>query len=159
MTFNDIDGIKKAGFKGFKSMKELFQDSSMLPDSNGVYLVLHLDTKEPEFLTVGTGGHFKGKNPNVSLAALKSNWVNNTIVVNIGKATSLKSRLRQYFSFGQGKNIGHYGGRLIWQLKNSRDLVVCWKVISINDPREYEAELIREFVSIYNKRPFANLND
>lgn len=156
MSFNDIDEIKEAGFKGFKKMSELFLDSSILPDIYGVYFVLNIDNRPEEFLTVGSGGHFKGKNPNVSLAELKANWVDNTKVVYIGKATSLKFRLRQYFSFGQGKNIGHYGGRLIWQLKYSKDLVVCWKELAI-DPREYEAELILQFVKIYGCRPFANL--
>lgn len=156
MTFNDIDEIKKAGFIGFKKMSELFLDSSMLPDNNGVYLVLNIDNKPGEFLTVGSGGHFKGKDPNISLADLKSNWVDNTKVVYIGKATSLRSRLRQYFSFGQGKNIGHYGGRLIWQIKYSKDLVVCWKSLT-TDPREFEADLIQKFVKTYGLRPFANL--
>lgn len=156
MSFNDIDEIKKAGFIGFKKMSELFLDSSMLPDNNGVYLVLNIDNKAGEFLTVGSGGHFKGKDPNISLADLKSNWVNNTKVVYIGKATSLRSRLRQYFSFGQGKNIGHYGGRLIWQIKYSKDLLVCWKSLT-TDPREFEADLIQQFVKTYGCRPFANL--
>jgi hypothetical protein len=156
MTFNDIDEIKKAGFIGFKKMSELFLDSSMLPDNNGVYLVLNINNKPGDFLTVGSGGHFKGKDPNISLADLKSNWVDNTKVVYIGKATSLRSRLRQYFSFGQGKNIGHYGGRLIWQIKYSKDLVVCWKSLT-TDPREFEADLIQQFVKTFGCRPFANL--
>jgi hypothetical protein len=156
MTFNDIDEIKKAGFIGFKKMSELFLDSSILPDNNEVYLVLNVDNKPGEFLTIGTGGHFKGKDPNISLADLKSNWVDNTKVVYIGKATSLRSRLRQYFSFGQGKNIGHYGGRLIWQIKYSKDLVVCWKSLT-TDPREFEADLIQQFVKTFGYRPFANL--
>ena len=158
MTFNDLEEIKKAGFTGFKKMSDLFLNSSMLPDSNGVYLVLNTENKPGEFLKVGSGGHFKGKNPNVSLAELNAHWVDNTKVVYIGKAKSLKSRLRQFFGFGQGKNIGHYGGRLIWQLKYAKDLVVCWKVLT-TDPREYESELIRQFVSIYGCRPFANLKD
>lgn len=156
MTFNDIDEIKKAGFTGFKKMSELFLDSSMLPDNNGVYLVLTIDNKPGEFLTIGSGGHFKGKDPNISLADLKANWVDNTKVVYIGKATSLKSRLKDYFRFGQGKNVGHYGGRLIWQLKYSKDLVVCWKSLT-TDPREFEADLIQQFVKTFGCRPFANL--
>ncbi|MBL7889422.1 MAG: GIY-YIG nuclease family protein [Bacteroidia bacterium] len=158
MTFNDIDEIKSLGFTGFKKMGDLFQDSSVLPDSGGVYLVLNIENTPIEFLTVGTGGHFKGKNPNIPILELKANWVENTKVVYIGKATSLKSRLKQYLSFGKGKNIGHYGGRLIWQLKYSNDLVVCWKVMKTN-PREFEAELIRQFKSNFNCRPFANLKD
>lgn len=158
MTFNDIDELKKNGFIGFRKMSELFLDSSMLPDINGVYIVLNSENKPADFLTIGTGGFFKGKDPNVSLVELKSNWVENTKVVYIGKATSLKSRLRQYFNFGQGKNVGHYGGRLIWQLKYSNELLVCWKPLT-SDPREYEADLIRQFVFKFRKRPFANLKD
>jgi hypothetical protein len=158
MTFNDIDELKKNGFIGFRKMSELFLDSSMLPDINGVYIVLNSENRPADFLTIGTGGFFKGKDPNVSLVELKSNWVENTKVVYIGKATSLKSRLRQYFNFGQGKNVGHYGGRLIWQLKYSNELLVCWKPLT-SDPREYEADLIRQFVFKFRKRPFANLKD
>lgn len=158
MTFNDLDEFKKAGFSGFRKIGDLFVDSSMIPAGQGVYLVLNADNWPAEFMAVGTGGYFKGKNPNVSIHELRANWVDNTKVVYIGKATSLRSRLRQYFGFGQGRNVGHYGGRLIWQLKYSRDLVVCWKTLT-NDPREYEAELIRQFVSVYGCRPFANLKD
>ena len=109
-------------------------------------------------MAVGTGGYFKGKNPNVTLSELNANWVENTKVVYIGKATSLKPRLKQYFSFGQGKNVGHYGGRFIWQLRYSKELIVCWKSLS-TDPREYEADLIKQFVELFGKRPFANLKD
>jgi len=89
--------------------------------------------------------------------------VDDTIVVYIGKAgkdgssATLQSRLRQYFGFGQGKNVGHWGGRFIWQLKNSADLVVCWKALPTTDPRTVEADLIQDFVSKFSQRPFANL--
>lgn len=165
MDFNNIEEIKKAGFTGFKKMRELFVDSSSIPRTKGVYLILNLDNKPPEFLPVGTGGYFKGKNPNLSIGELKSNWVDKTIVVYIGKAgkdsssATLNSRLRQYFGFGQGGNIGHYGGRLIWQLRNSNDLVVCWKALPSEDPRNFEATLIKEFNAKYSNRPFANLVD
>ena len=165
MTFNDIDEIKKTGFTGFITMKQLFLDSSVLPVIKGVYMVLNLDKNSPEFLQVGSGGHFKGKNPNVSMGELKTNWVENTIVVYIGKAgkygsaATLRSRFRQYLGFGQGRNVGHWGGRLIWQLKNSNDLVVCWKALQSEDPRMLEANLLQKFISQFSKRPFANLAD
>jgi hypothetical protein len=145
-------------------MKELFADSVTIPKIKGVYLVLN-PSKKGDFLTTGTGGHFKGKNPNVSVSELKANWVDDTIVVYIGKAgkdgsnATLQSRLKQYFGFGQGKDIGHWGGRLIWQLKNSADLVVCWKALQTADPRTVEAALIQDFVSKFSNRPFANLVD
>ena len=71
MTFNDIAEFKKVGFTGFKRISDLFMDSSMLPNKKGVYLVLNSENKSGDFLVVGTGGHFKGKNPNISLAELK----------------------------------------------------------------------------------------
>lgn len=165
MNFNNIDDIKKAGFVGFKTMQELFVDSSLLPSIKGVYLVLNLDNKKPSFLQVGSGGHFKGKNPNITFQELQSNWIDKTLVVYIGKAGSdsssatLKSRLKQYFGFGQGKNIGHWGGRLIWQLASSHNLVVCWKPLPNEDPRTFEGQLIRDFVTQFGNRPFANLAD
>ena len=143
-------------------MKELFVDSSSIPQIKGIYMVLN-PTKKGKFLAVGTGGHFKGKNPNISISELKENWVDDTIVVYIGKAgnegssATLKSRLRQYFGFGQGKNIGHWGGRLIWQLENSADLIVCWKALPTEDPRSVESAFIQEYVTRFSKRPFANL--
>lgn len=165
MDFKNIDELKKAGFEGFKKMSELFVDSSAIPKIKGVYLVLNPNFKKAEYLQIGTGGYFKGKNPNVSFNELKSNWVDNSLVVYIGKAGSetsnatLHSRLRQYFGFGQGKNIGHWGGRLIWQLKNSSDLIVCWKTLPNDDPRIFENQLIKKFVAEFSKRPFANLTD
>jgi len=165
MKFNNIDEIKEAGFLGFKKMSELFIDSSCVPKIRGVYLVLRPNLKKMEYLQIGTGGHFKGKNPNVSIDELKSNWVENSFVVYIGKAGSqtskatLNSRLKQYFGFGQGKNIGHWGGRFIWQLKNSPDLIVCWKPLPSEDPRTFEGQLIKKFITEFSKRPFANLAD
>lgn len=165
MNFNNIKDIKMSGFIGFKKMNELFIDSSSIPKIKGVYLILNSNYKKAEYLQIGTGGHFKGKNPNVSIDELKANWVDNSLVVYIGKAGSetgratLYSRLKQYFGFGQGRNIGHWGGRLIWQLKNSSDLVVCWKPLPNDDPRTIESQLIKKFVLEFSKRPFANLAD
>jgi hypothetical protein len=162
MNFKEIEEIKKDGFVGFKPMRELFEDNSSIPQMRGVYMVLNL-SKEKEFLTVGTGGYFKGKNPNVSIQELRSSWVENAIVVYIGKAggegsnATLKSRLGQYLRFGQGKNVGHYGGRYIWQLKNSDNLIVCWKELPTEEPRIVESELFRDFISQFSKLPFANL--
>lgn len=130
-----------------------------------VYLVLNPSYEKPEYLEIGTGGHFKGKDPNVLIEELQRNWVENSLVVYIGKAGSetskatLNSRLKQYFGFGQGKNVGHWGGRLIWQLKNCNDLILCWKPLSAEDPRTVENNLIKKFVSEFSQRPFANLAD
>ena len=159
--------LQAQGFEGFKTMGELMEGSrTQIPVQKGVYVVLRESESAPKFLTEGTGGFFKGKNPNVSIAELEANWVEGTPVVYIGKAggagssATLQKRLGQYLRFGQGCNIGHWGGRYIWQLADSRDLVVCWKVLTSDDPREVELQMITEFKAAHGgNRPFANLMD
>ncbi len=162
IDFNDINNLKTEGFSGFKSVKELWEDKSCIPKIKGVYLVLdHNGTAD--FINPGVGGFFKGKDPNISIEELNNNYVKDSLVVYIGKAGSptgkatLHSRLNQYLRFGQGKNVGHWGGRLIWQLKNYRNLVFCWKLTIDDDPREVEKQLIDNYEKQYGMKPFANL--
>jgi len=163
MDFTSIETIKQAGFYGFVTIESLNRDMSNIPHKKGLYLVLRINQMPCEYLEIGTGGFFKQKNPNVSLLELQRNWVDEACVVYIGKAgkdggnATLKSRLRQYLKFGQGQNIGHWGGRLIWQLKDVNQLTICWKTLDEDDPRQAEKELIQAFVKQYGKRPFANL--
>lgn len=136
-----------------------------VPDKPGVYLILRLDATTPKFLPIGTGAYYKnGTDPNVGVGRLRSKWVEGAIVVNIGRAgapgrtATLNSRLLDYVRFGQGRNSGHSGGRYIWQLHGSGNLVVCWKPTGKAVPRDVEKRLIAEFEQRYGKIPFANLN-
>lgn len=118
MKFNTIDDLKASGFEGFIPVAQLQTDSTAIPRTAGVYMVVYTGENIPEFLPCGTGGFFKGKDPNVSITELETNWVKNTCVVYIGKAgTTLRKRLNQYLKFGNRQNIGHWGGRYIWQIK------------------------------------------
>lgn len=165
MDYKSIESIKNNGFNGFKTIAELNYDNSVIPKKRGVYLVLIPTIEMPEFLSIGTGGFFKGRNPNIPVNQLKMKWVDDTRVIYIGKAgnltgnATLYSRLNQYLRFGQGKNIGHWGGRLIWQIKDSSKLIICWKPVPNIDPREYEKQLLNDFISQYSKLPFANINN
>lgn len=165
MNINDISCIKKFGFTGFIPVCKLMKDPTIIPESKGVYMVLYIPDTVPVFLTRGTGGFFKGKDPNVPQSTLHENWVEGAKVIYIGKASgtsrysTLKARIKNYLRFGQGKNASHWGGRLIWQLKDSNNLLICWKVLIDEDSRNVEKELILDFKNIYNKRPFANLID
>jgi hypothetical protein len=171
INFNSIESLKQNGFEGFKTVAQLMNDASNIPCEKGVYMAIRPNTTPPEFLTIGTEGYFKDKNPNVSLPELHAEWVDKAIVVYIGKAggtkkdgtissATLQSRLKQYLKFGQGKKIGHWGGRLIWQLKDSKDLLICWEQLSDEEPREREEILINLFKEEYEgQRPFANLQD
>jgi hypothetical protein len=163
MNFNDTDSIKENGFSGFISTSQLWIDRTHIPRVKGVYLVISPKFSQPEFLNPGVGGFFKGKNPNLPLEKLKENYVSSSRVVYIGKAGSptgkatLYSRLGQYLRFGKGKNLGHYGGRLIWQLKNHSELLFCWKPTPNEDPREIEKHLLSAFIDQFGTLPFANL--
>jgi len=164
MNFDGIDNIKAAGFKGFKTISELWCDTSEIPDMKGVYLVLTPSIEQPKFIFPGVGGFFKDKNPNKPTDELKMNWVDNSNVIYIGKAGSLngqatlKKRIKQYLRFGQGKKVGHWGGRFIWQLSNHEELMFCWKEIPNQDPRVVERELISSYLKQFGCRPFANLS-
>ena len=157
--------LQAQGFEGFRTIGGLMNGvRTLIPAQMGVYVVLRESESAPQFLSEGTGGFFKGRNPNVSIAELKANWVEGAQVVYIGKAggfgssATLQKRLLQYLHFGQGVNVGHWGGRYIWQLADSRDLVVCWKKLANEDPRDVERMMIQEFKTAHTgKRPFANL--
>lgn len=165
MYFNSIDTIKEMNFFGFKKIEDLFQNPFNIPNERGVYMVLYLINKKPKFVEKGVGGFFKGKNPNQSIEELNNNWVENSIVIYIGQAggirngkwsnATLSKRICTYLEFGQGKDIGHYGGRLIWQIQNYQELVLCWKTLpnKNKDPKEYEKELINEFKKNMVKDP------
>lgn len=161
LVFTDVEVMKKSGFTGFFTIGELMESKKVIPESKGVYFVLYLSNIIPTFLEKGTGGYFKGKDPNVSLDILKTNWVEETKVVYIGrggqkgKKSTIHSRLSDYLRFGQGMNVGHWGGRYIYQIQNSEDLVICWK--TTDDPEKIESELISEYLDIYGKLPFGNL--
>lgn len=134
-----------------------------VPKEKGVYVITRTITDAPTFCEVGTGGFFKGKDPNVSIKELAEKWYNcNDRIVYVGRAnyddnnpkaekckSTIQSRLKEYMRFGHGKNVGHKGGRYIWQLADSEELVVWFKVC--NNPQTVESELIAKY------EPFANL--
>lgn len=153
----EIENYRKDGFTGFVPVSKLRSTASLLPDSGGVYIVVRDSDNSPEFLANGTGGFFKGKNPNVGLEELESNYVAGSKVVYIGKATSLKKRVGQLLRFGAGSAVGHWGGRYLWQLADSDNLLIAWKTTPTTDPRAEEIKMLEEFVSRHGKLPFANL--
>lgn len=165
IDFNNIESLKKHGFTGFQSIESLYLNSASIPKRMGIYMVIYLPEKEPSFLQNGTGGNFKKKDPNLLIKELQENWVRKTKVIYIGKAggmesgATLNSRLEQYLDFGHGKPVGHWGGRLIWQIENPGRLLLCWKPLTSSEPRDEELKLIQHFISMYGKRPYANLKE
>jgi hypothetical protein len=77
-------------------------------------------------------------------------------VVYIGKADNLRRRLRQFAQFGAGRPVGHRGGRLIWQLTRSTELLTAWRETPGEVAREVEKAMLVDFRAAYGKPPFAN---
>jgi len=165
MDFQKND-LKEYGFFGFVTVSHLKDnDCNDIPEEKGVYIVVKEDSDPVSFLEKSIGGHFKGKDPTVSKAKLNSKWVKGAYVLYVGQTgagkseATLSSRIDQLIKFGKGRNIGHWGGRYIWQLENAKNLVVAWKCLSMDDPKREKTKLITEFRNIYGKRPFANLRE
>ena len=168
MYYKSLDDLKAAGFQGFIPVSELQSGKIVsVPEEPGIYMVVIPEGFIPVFLPVGTGGHFKERDPNVQTGILESSWVMDTCVIYIGKAggktssSTLRKRLKQYVRFGAGDPVGHWGGRYIWQLKDSGRLLVCWRPSAPDeDARLMESSLISGFKDLYGgQRPFANLVD
>jgi len=156
------DALIEAGFTGFVRFREL--PTSQVPTDPGVYVVIRVAATDPEFLQKSPAGWFKGKDPSVPVATLEAAWVPGSPVVYLGKANGgatgrrgLRKRLDEYRRHGAGEPVGHWGGRYIWQLADSEELVVGWKPTADTDARALERHMIAEFSSDHAKRPFANL--
>lgn len=150
--------LEEAGFVGWITFEQLREgELTQVPKTGGVYVVVRHDKSTPGYLEANPGGRFKDRDPSITQDALQTNWVERAEVVYIGKADQLRRRLKQFADFGSGKPIGHWGGRLIWQLADSAQLLVAWCETPGRVARDVEAELIALFRERYmGKPPFAN---
>ena len=142
------------GFVGFIPLRSLPANCAEVPDLAGIYAVT-LEAPAPAFLAQSIGGHFKAKDPTVSLGRLCAKWLDGTETLYIGRATSLRDRLGLLARFGRGNAVGHWGGRYLWQISAYDDLCASWRPES--DPVEAERELLDSFAVAMDALPFANL--
>lgn len=159
----EIDGICLEGFSEPVTIDELRRTRYVgIPDTPGTYLVIRASEITPRFLVKSTGGWFKRKDPSYSPEVVPKSWIEGAHIVYVGMTRArkgLRGRLRQYFDFGCGKNIGHRGGRLLWHLEDSANLLVCWRTCSAAEADLAETEAIVQFKATHGgARPFANRN-
>jgi hypothetical protein len=86
VSTNDPVDEAHSGLKGFVSIGWLMQNGcSIIDDDPGVYLILRSSEGPPEFLETGSGGWFKGIDPDVTLSVLEEKWVDGrSCIENVG---------------------------------------------------------------------------
>lgn len=153
-------GLEAAGFEGFVPFSELA--TAGVPTEPGVYLVLRAASERPTFRERSPAGWFKQRDPSVPPLRLGDVWVQDALVIYIGKASSGAWTARSPEASGgvppswAGRGGRPLGGRYIWQLQGSDRLQVAWKATPNDNPEDVKSLLIAEFVDTYGARPFAN---
>ena len=149
------------GYVGWTPFAALRQRSTAVIDEDGgTYVVVRVTNGPPTFLRESPAGHFKGENPTVPVQQLRANWVAGARVLYIGKGDDLDVRVRCMAAFGAGKRVAHRGGRLVWQLKESAQLLVAWRRVRPSfTPKTDEDDMIARFREAYGQPPFANYPD
>lgn len=147
--------LEEQGFAGWVPFEAL-RYASPCPANGGVYVVYRDPTRPPSYSPTSVGGWFKGRDPTVTADGLAQNWVDLAEIIYIGKANDLRRRLKQYADFGAGQPVGHWGGRLIWQLDGCAAHLVAWRETPGEVPEQVEADMIALFRAQYGKPPFAN---
>jgi len=154
-----VDSLRAGGFHGFIPFSALRTGGLLdVPDVPGVYVVVRASSGPILFLEDSRGGWFKGKDPTVPVGVLEARWIDDAEELYIGKADRLRRRVKELSEFGHGRPVGHRGGRFLWQIEGSADLLVGWLATPGRDPRQVEVQMLAAFREEFGGRqPFANI--
>jgi len=129
-----------------------------IPSCCGIYAVHLAEGEEPRFRATAGGA----KEAQVTeMKALTQRWkaINArrpTDILYIGKADSLRTRIRQLLRFGVGRGRNHRGGEEMWQIAN----VEGTRILAISCPLGkhvgFENALLDRYESEHGRWPLAN---
>ena len=156
--------LTSEGFEGFRTVAHLYADGcEEIPNLRGIFAIARESLDPPQFLPKSTAVRFRDTNPTIPIATLEKLWVPGAQILCFGRARGpgvrslLKQRVKRYLRFGHGRHVAHWGGRAIWQLRDSSGLRVAWKPTPKDDPARAEGEYQDRFELHYGALPFANL--
>jgi hypothetical protein len=156
MSFNR-SWLEANAFGGFAAVRSLIEGTARFPWEPGVYVVLRESTEPPRFLEQSPCGHFKGRDPTVSVDVLEGRWIEGCDAIYIGQSSNLAERWRARLAFAAGRPVGAWGGRYMWQIEDAQDLVVAYRTCSTGERLTLEGELLKQFRDDWGRLPFANL--
>jgi hypothetical protein len=155
-----LDRIDISSFDGPCAIQALTaSQKTEIPTKPGNYIVVRRAKGDPKFKAHSEAGRFKGKDPTVSVSELVSQWVSGAQVLYVGQTGNLSKRIRQLCDFAAGKPVGHWGGRILWQVHGSEAFELWWQVDLAKDPESTKRRLLRSFVDAHGRLPFANLRE
>ena len=132
--------------------------STALPRLPGVYSVSYDEARPKTWPNESCGGWYKQRDPAVDPTRLDLEWVDGTDIVYLGRTDrTLAKRIGEFARFGSGQPVGHWGGRLIWQLPRPELVMIGWLALDAGLAVERESALLAEFFRTFGRLPFANL--
>ena len=133
------------------------RDLRHIPASPGVYLVgVPFDGFEPE-ISDGTTGPavVKGRSMLYPAHKLRKKFESSDRrCLYIGESDNLQHRIALFLQYGRGEDVPHRGGRAIWQITNSRELILAWCVCANHE--DVKAMLLSSYRQNFGTLPMAN---
>ena len=177
--------INKNDIKHFSIKDNLGIDSDKkkivlneVPDKKGIYFVIYKDCNQLEidkdcFIFKKENCPIEADRKRYSMKKLTeklkkyNNESQRNNILYIGKAEpkkGLKQRIEQYLQTGKDKHGNHNGGKAIWQIDNTDNLLVLCYITedALNNTKKHicssmiESELLKQFKRNYGTYPLAN---